>query len=206
MPEPQHTHLTSKWRALTQWLKATEFWQIFFVRALPPGDQYAWKRAGNGLSLLFGPLLLLLGIDFWISDISEPVLDLSQMTQRSGELIRVHHRGRGLSQSGFEIRTEDGKTYWYADTLSFTYDKLRSQIGKPITVWSQPGFSMTWGGRFESPMQIQAGTWLITDYAQIRPNREKYASYAHRVNLTLIGCGLFLVLRVWWKHRNRPGR
>ncbi|MDP2833348.1 MAG: hypothetical protein Q8Q28_08670 [Pseudomonadota bacterium] len=201
MPTQQHTQPTSKWRAFVHWLKATEGWQIMIVRAFPVGEKYAWKRFVNLVSLTFWPVLIFLGVDFWVSDVAQPVLDLSQMTQRSGVLIEVHHRGRSLGNSGFTIRQADGKAVLYTDTLSFTYDKLRSQIGKPITVWSQPGFTLSWGGAYESPMQIQAGTWLIEDYAQIRPNREAYARYSHKVNLTLLGLGLFLPFRVWWKHR-----
>lgn len=203
MPTLQHTQPGSKWDAFVSWLKATETWQIMIVRAFPPGEKYAWKRFGNIMSLIFGPFWIVIGAALWVDDASQPVLDLSQMTQRNGVLTRVYHRGRSLSQSGFEIRTEDGKTYWYTDTLSFTYDKLRSQIGKPIFVWSQPGFQplWLWGAVYESPMQIQAGTWLIMDYTQIRPNREKFDRYSHKVYLTMIGGGLFLLLRVWWKHR-----
>lgn len=199
MPTQPHTQLKTQWRAFVQWLKATQGWQIMIVRAFPPGEKYAWKRSGNLLSYVFGPLFFCLGVDFWIDD--RPILGLAQMTQRTGVLIEVHHRGRGLGTSGFTIRQADGTKVLYKDTLSFTYDKLRSQIGKPITVWSQPGFSPGWGGTYEGPMQIQAGTWLIEDYAKIRPNREAYARYSHKVNLTLIGLGLFLPFRVWWKHR-----
>lgn len=197
-----NTHaVPTRLRTLLTWLKATEGWQIMIVRAFPPGEKYAWKRFGNGMSYLFGFTFLFLGVDLWISHAAQPILDLSQMTKRTGVLVEMHHRGRGLSNSGFTIRQADGKEVLYTDTLSFTYDKLRSQIGKPITVWSQPGFELLSGGSYESPMQIQAGTWLIMDYAEIRPNRESYASYSYKIYLAMLGLGLFLPLRVWWKHR-----
>lgn len=197
-----NTHaVPTRLRAFLTWLKASEGWQIMIVRAFPPGERYAWKRSGNLLSLIFGPFLIILGIDLWLSHAAQPILDLSQMTQRTGVLVEVHHRGRSLGNSGFTIRQADGREVLYTDTLSFTYDKLRTQIGKPLTVWSQPGFTLGWGGAYESPMQIQAGTWLIKDYAEIRPNRESYARYSYKIYLTMLGIGMFLPFRVWWKHR-----
>ncbi|MDP1903946.1 MAG: hypothetical protein Q8M09_06850 [Pseudomonadota bacterium] len=184
-----------------QWLKATEGWQIMIVRAFPEGEDRWRTRVASGLSLFFGPFLIFMGVEFWLKDAAQPMLDLPQMTKLTGVLVEVHHRGRGLGNSGFTIRQADGREVLYTDTLSFTYDKLRSQIGKPITVWSQPGFAMLWGGSYESPMQIQAGSWLIEDYAQIRPNLEKYDTYRHKIYYTFLGLGLFLPLRVWWKHR-----
>lgn len=187
----------SEWKAFLAWLKATEAWQIFVVRAFPPGEKRWLKRFANGMSLGFSPLFLAAGLNGLITDATDPVLDLEQMDKRSGVLLEVHTPRRGGDY--MIIRTEDGHIIKYEGSFGPISNKLRRYEGRPITVWGQQVWGL--GGASNIVNQIEADHQLIRDFREIRIHRTNFDRWNHKLYGTLVVLGALLPLRVWWKNR-----
>lgn len=190
-------HSAPRWKAFLAWIKTTEAWQIFFVRAFPPGEKYWRKRFANGMSLVFAPVFLFTGLDSLIVDATNPILELEQMDKRVGVLLEVHTPRRGLDS--VDIRTADGRAIRYEGSFGAIDDELRRHVGQTVTVWGQRELSL-YGAR-NNANQIEANGRLIRDYRDVRIHMESFDRWDHKFYGTLFVLGLLLPLRVWWKDR-----
>jgi len=180
----------------------------------PFEDPTNWKKhMSTWLSYAFGLVLVVTGGPFLIDDILRQPLPVEEMHRTTGTIVAAGTEsmgsgGRGGSggRIGYVVVSTPSKseeTFYTGDTRVKLL--LGHRVGQAITVWWQPSFSFGFWkvGTFKRAFElyVEDVDWYVLKYSADRPRQIAFDSKDHYWYLSMLGLGLFLLVKPVWAHR-----
>lgn len=196
-------------------LVATNLWQAAFVR--PFNDPANWKKGfGAFLAYSFGVVLVITGGPFLIDDALSWPGPLEAMHKTTGVIVSAGTQstgsgGRGAGSAGIGylvVSTPNhGEETFYAPRKVKVL--LKHRVGQTVTIWWQPSFKFQlWKVgviKKASEIYVKDVDWFVLKYSEDRPRQLAFDSKDHYWYWSMLGLGLFLLVRPAWKHRKPNG-
>ncbi len=179
-------------KTLLDWYCSTSFYRAIFIQG--------WDKA-PALSVTWA--LALIAAVWWGFSFVNPIIDLEQMHKETFSIAQII-RGSGRSSCGNGLYLLNSKNilYQFRYDLNFhEYDFFRLNIGKEITIWTQPKIDIC--GNYLWMGQIQAGERLVRDYALIKAENDKSRASARTLIPVAVIVAVWALLTIFFRFRRK---
>jgi hypothetical protein len=218
----ENTRLSSQMKRIKQAtfsvltrLQATNLWQAAFVR--PFNDPTNWRKGfGVLLAYSFGVVLVITGGPSLINDALSWPGPLETMHKTTGVIVSAGTkstgsggRGGGGGGIGYLVVStpNNGEETFYGPRKVKVL--LKHRVGQTVTIWWQPSFKFQlWKVgviKKASEIYVKDVDWFVLKYSEDRPRQLAFDSKDHYWYWSMLGLGLFLLVRPAWKHRKPNG-